>query len=312
MRNPGEVAEAQNMTRPRVGLIIGLNQSNQSSNTNNNNINSNLNNQIRENKKFDNNILKVSKQPNLDITPFPKLFGKRIFMDTFSQTHESSFMKKFNFVISNIENFDIKSEEKKHSIQIKKDVLSNKEISVKITNNEIKNEKIHKFYTTACKRTKSDNNSDDKPPIKISIMDKEVKLDKFSIIASDKSEVKNEILEKEQKEKLKDDFGSSKTKFSILKKLSEKNLINVEESLAETFKKSKSDFRESKYITKPFSNNQFKLNETIKNPIVLKESINSKFNLNSNLKVLNGNRSTDKNSSSNKDLNKFRKDSSKK
>lgn len=320
MRNPGEVAESQNLTRPRVGLIIGLNQSNPSLNTNNinnlnvsnNNNNINLNNQIISNQKFDNNKLKVSKQPNLEINTFPKLFGKRIYMDTFSQTNESSFIKKFNFVISNIQNFDIKSEENKHSTQIKKDQLSNKEICLKNPNNEIKNEKIHKFYATGCKKTKSDNNLSEKPSIKMPLIDKEVKLEKLILKDSDKIEVKNENLEKEQIEKLKDDFSTSKTKFSILKKLSEKNLINVEASLAEVFRKSKTDFRESKYNTKPFSNYQLKLNDSIKNPVVLKERLNPKFNLNSNLEAVNGNRSIDKNSSSNKDLNKFRKVSSKK
>ncbi len=286
MRNPGEVAETQHLNRPRVGVFIGMNSINSSNNqtSSNNNNSSNLNNPNsniinRIPSKFENNKLLITKQPNHEVFQPPKLLGKKFYLDSHTQTAEKRLSNKLiQFQVSKSDEFTFTCSTNKKHIEF----LTQKEEEEKTA--EVKNG-IHKFYSTGCKKKK----------------------------ASEEAVKTNEENLNEKKEIIFSDLGSSKTKFSLLKKLSEKNIINVKPVSTNNIKESKIEdlFRETKSISKPFSTNQLKLNinnniTNGKTPVIVKGNINSKpINTNNDKKL-------EKNTSVVKDPNKFRKTSSKK
>jgi len=273
MRNPGEVADTQNLTRPRLGVIIGLNGMN--SNINQPISNNNINN--RSPSRFENNKLSIAKQSNLEIPSRPILKTKKFYFDSFSQTAESSFSKKPQILISKSDEFTFSSLniKKKNEIIIKKQEEEENKAEIKNT--------IHNFYTVGCKKKNE------------KCIEENYKI--------------NEAITKKNSESIISDIGKTKTKFSLLKKLSEKNLINVKADSTSTFRESKIEFRETKSNSKPFPTNKLKLNNegTSKSPIVIKENLNTK-----NLNNVNGNKSLEKVTVVSKDPNNFRKTSSKK
>ncbi len=324
MRNPGEVAETQNLTRPRVGLIIGINGTTTNSNNinlnnNNNNIstnNNNYNENQRTNNKFDFRKLKVSKQPSLEISSLKKMFGKKIYIDTFSQTSESSF-KKSNITISNDIEFTIinylENNNKGKSINNVSD--NNTKNNNNNNNNSItKNEKIHKFYSSGCKTKKNDIQKplceNENVNLNVNVNENETDL-KVQSSSNSPTKLNNENGTSNNKSEMINDFENSSSKFSLLKKISEKNLFNVKvESSQNPLRESKTEFRQTKSISKPFSTNQFKINDTGKSPIIVKDSIRP--SLNPNLRSSNSNTNLEKNSNKSKEPNKFRRVSHKK
>jgi len=284
MRNPGEVAESQNLTRPRVGVFIGLNSNNNNANNtinNNSNNSNNVNNRISI--RFESNKLLITKQPNLEISSLPKFIQRKSFFDSYSQTAENSSIKKPQIIIFKNDEFSYLN-----SVKIKQVETSKEKEEEKSTENK---NGIFKFYSTGSKKIKTEKNE----------------------IAKDEENKLKEIETKEKKDKITNDLGNTKTKFSLLKKLSEKNLINLKAESTNNFRESKIEFRDYKSITKPFSTNQLKLNnDNSKTPVIVKENIKPILNSNSKLLNFSDNKSLEKNAYLSKDNNKFRRTSNKK
>lgn len=279
MRNPGEVAEAQNLNRPRVGVFIGLNSNNSDGIANG--ISQTNNNTNRRNpSKFENNKLLITKQPNLEINSKPKTIIKKFYLDSYAQTLESSKnFKKCEIKVNKSDEFSFLNSTKIKQVEkIKKKEEEEKKSEIKSG--------IHKFYATGSKNNKAEKNEKTKE-------EEENKQKDFSI--------------NNKNDNITYDLGTTKTKFSLLKKLSEKNLINIKADSTNELKESKTLFRETKSISKPFSNNQLKLNnDTNRTPIIVKENVKYNLNINSKPLNVNSNKSIEKSSVINKDSNKFR------
>ena len=308
MRNPGEVAETQNLTRPRMGLIIGLNQPpliNPRNSTTS---------PVRteNNTKFPENKLQISKQKNIEIN---KLSTKKFFAESAAQTQ--NLQEKNNSYFYKNDNFSILSE-KVYNI-LEQTEKNESEVNVKI-----KNEKILNFYSSAS------NNYINKPQkVNISRMisskgfinrntntpDKKLqespvifkstgyigrKADKIILEADKLNEiildlnVKNniEIIENKIIHKINEEIKENKNKskkISILKKLSEKNLHlinnnkdnlnfgNFNNNNNIILNSSKINFNKTPIIglsdlkTKPFSKNEIQLSSNFSSSLKIKE-----------------------------------------